>query len=162
MNCPAAWPSASPSPERSPEKPLLMFYDEPTTGLDPEHSELIQNLIFETHQKGSGDLRRTTVIITHDRDCSGGSSRASRCCTRACFLRRLLRLIPGIQVAGDSAVFRSHADSAQNPDANMEGLTAFWPRSRPNKFPRPRIAIRRKYLASENVDKVRSPGDFSK
>jgi len=48
--------------------PLLIFYDEPTTGLDPEHAELIQNLIFETHQKSSGELRRTSLIITHDRD----------------------------------------------------------------------------------------------
>jgi phospholipid/cholesterol/gamma-HCH transport system ATP-binding protein len=48
--------------------PLLFFYDEPTTGLDPENTELIQNLIFETHQKGSGELWRTTLIITHDKD----------------------------------------------------------------------------------------------
>jgi phospholipid/cholesterol/gamma-HCH transport system ATP-binding protein len=49
-------------------KPLLMFYDEPTTGLDPEHAELIQDLIFQTHHKEMGELRRTTLIITHDKD----------------------------------------------------------------------------------------------
>jgi phospholipid/cholesterol/gamma-HCH transport system ATP-binding protein len=49
-------------------EPLLMFYDEPTTGLDPENAELIQDLIFQTHQKEMGELRRTTLIITHDKD----------------------------------------------------------------------------------------------
>lgn len=49
-------------------EPLLLFYDEPTTGLDPEHAELIQNLIFQTHEKGKDELPRTTVIITHDKD----------------------------------------------------------------------------------------------
>jgi phospholipid/cholesterol/gamma-HCH transport system ATP-binding protein len=49
-------------------EPLLMFYDEPTTGLDPENAELIQDLIFQTHQKEKGELRRTTLIITHDKD----------------------------------------------------------------------------------------------
>jgi phospholipid/cholesterol/gamma-HCH transport system ATP-binding protein len=48
--------------------PLLIFYDEPTTGLDPENTELIQDLIFKMHQRGSGELRRTSLIITHDKD----------------------------------------------------------------------------------------------
>jgi phospholipid/cholesterol/gamma-HCH transport system ATP-binding protein len=47
--------------------PVLVFYDEPTTGLDPEHAEQIQDLIREVHCS-SPDLggRRTTVVITHD------------------------------------------------------------------------------------------------
>ncbi|MGA3065434.1 MAG: ATP-binding cassette domain-containing protein [Tepidisphaeraceae bacterium] len=49
-------------------KPLLIFYDEPTTGLDPHYAELIQDLIFQTHQKEVGGVRRTSLIITHDKD----------------------------------------------------------------------------------------------
>jgi phospholipid/cholesterol/gamma-HCH transport system ATP-binding protein len=48
--------------------PLLMFYDEPTSGLDPENAQLIQDLIFQTHKKAVGELRRTTLVITHDKD----------------------------------------------------------------------------------------------
>ena len=49
--------------------PVLMFYDEPTTGLDPHHAALIQDLIAQTHAQAcqSGTLR-TTVIVTHDKD----------------------------------------------------------------------------------------------
>jgi phospholipid/cholesterol/gamma-HCH transport system ATP-binding protein len=49
--------------------PRLIFYDEPTTGLDPHHVVRIHDLIFEIHHEphGSGALR-TTVLITHDRD----------------------------------------------------------------------------------------------
>ncbi len=50
-------------------EPYLMFFDEPTTGLDPEHAALIQNLICATHQQGRrGEVPRTTLIITHDKD----------------------------------------------------------------------------------------------
>jgi phospholipid/cholesterol/gamma-HCH transport system ATP-binding protein len=49
--------------------PLLLFYDEPTTGLDPQVSEQIHELIRSGHERKSdtGDPR-TTVIITHDKD----------------------------------------------------------------------------------------------
>jgi phospholipid/cholesterol/gamma-HCH transport system ATP-binding protein len=47
--------------------PVLMFYDEPTTGLDPGRSEQIQNLIAEVHARIADDgQKRTTVIVTHD------------------------------------------------------------------------------------------------
>lgn len=47
--------------------PRLMFYDEPTTGLDPRYSALIHDLITELHAEPSqGEGARTTVIITHD------------------------------------------------------------------------------------------------
>jgi phospholipid/cholesterol/gamma-HCH transport system ATP-binding protein len=50
-------------------EPILMFYDEPTTGLDPDHAAQIQNLICSTHEDGQGgDVARTTLIITHDKD----------------------------------------------------------------------------------------------
>ncbi len=50
-------------------KPLAIFYDEPTTGLDPTSAAQIHDLIVATH----GELKeagndRTTVIITHDKD----------------------------------------------------------------------------------------------
>jgi phospholipid/cholesterol/gamma-HCH transport system ATP-binding protein len=49
--------------------PSLIFYDEPTTGLDPHHVGQIHDLIFAIHHQphGSG-APRTTVVITHDRD----------------------------------------------------------------------------------------------
>ena len=43
-------------------KPKYLFYDEPTTGLDPVLSNLINNLI---HKLGK-ELNITTMLITHD------------------------------------------------------------------------------------------------
>lgn len=49
--------------------PVLMFYDEPTTGLDPTHAAQIHRLILDTHLRpGREGVLRTTVIITHDKD----------------------------------------------------------------------------------------------
>lgn len=45
--------------------PLVIFYDEPTTGLDPTSSAQIHDLIYRTHFAAS---ERTTLIITHDKD----------------------------------------------------------------------------------------------
>jgi len=42
--------------------PKYLFYDEPTTGLDPIMSDVINDLIVELHQK----LGQTSVVITHD------------------------------------------------------------------------------------------------
>ena len=42
--------------------PEYIFYDEPTTGLDPVTSEQIDNLIVDLSKK----LRVTSVVITHD------------------------------------------------------------------------------------------------
>lgn len=49
--------------------PRVIFYDEPTTGLDPTSAAHIHDLIATTHfePKEKGD-DRTTVIITHDKD----------------------------------------------------------------------------------------------
>jgi len=47
--------------------PAMVFYDEPTAGLDPEHSTLVHELIWATHGRPTaGGLRRTSVVITHD------------------------------------------------------------------------------------------------
>jgi len=46
-------------------EPRVMFYDEPTTGLDPLHAARIHELIFETHH---AEDDRTTLIVTHDKE----------------------------------------------------------------------------------------------
>jgi len=43
-------------------EPELMFYDEPTTGLDPIMSDVINELILRTR----GDQSVTAVVVTHD------------------------------------------------------------------------------------------------
>jgi phospholipid/cholesterol/gamma-HCH transport system ATP-binding protein len=48
-------------------KPYTIFFDEPTTGLDPINAGQIYELIRATHDE-PGDVARTTVIITHDKD----------------------------------------------------------------------------------------------
>jgi len=47
--------------------PVLMFYDEPTTGLDPGRARQIQELIHTVHHRTPDlGIERTTVIVTHD------------------------------------------------------------------------------------------------
>ena len=50
-------------------EPEVLFYDEPTTGLDPTTAATVHDLIARTHdaQTRTGE-RRTTLIITHDKD----------------------------------------------------------------------------------------------
>lgn len=49
--------------------PYVLFYDEPTTGLDPASSTNIHDLIFNIHNSNMEDgSKRTTIIITHDKD----------------------------------------------------------------------------------------------
>jgi phospholipid/cholesterol/gamma-HCH transport system ATP-binding protein len=49
--------------------PILLFYDEPTTGLDPQVAEKIQDLIGSVHRgKAASGFARTTLIITHDKE----------------------------------------------------------------------------------------------
>ena len=49
--------------------PYVIFYDEPTTGLDPKTSAQIHDLIQTTHDMKLADgSERTTIIITHDKD----------------------------------------------------------------------------------------------
>ncbi len=53
-------------------EPSVMFYDEPTTGLDPTSASQIQDLILATHVGDEGSsVARTTLIITHDKDLLG-------------------------------------------------------------------------------------------
>jgi len=49
--------------------PYVLFYDEPTTGLDPASSTNIHDLIFNIHNSKMKDgSKRTSIIITHDKD----------------------------------------------------------------------------------------------
>ncbi len=43
--------------------PEILLYDEPTTGLDPILTEMVDDLILETHRRISG---ATSVIVSHD------------------------------------------------------------------------------------------------
>lgn len=42
--------------------PEILLYDEPTTGLDPILTEMVDNLIYETHSR----IGATSVIVSHD------------------------------------------------------------------------------------------------
>lgn len=49
--------------------PVVVFYDEPTTGLDPVNAVHIHDLIWTTHHAPRRDgAQRTTVVVTHDKD----------------------------------------------------------------------------------------------
>lgn len=49
--------------------PILLLYDEPTTGLDPKVNEEIQDLIGSVHQRETASgFVRTSLVITHDKD----------------------------------------------------------------------------------------------
>jgi phospholipid/cholesterol/gamma-HCH transport system ATP-binding protein len=43
--------------------PEIMFYDEPTTGLDPILTEMVDNLVLNTHKQRKG---MTSVVVSHD------------------------------------------------------------------------------------------------
>ena len=43
-------------------KPQMIFYDEPTTGVDPITADAINNLIIDLSQK----LKITSIVVTHD------------------------------------------------------------------------------------------------
>ncbi|MCY4380493.1 MAG: ATP-binding cassette domain-containing protein [Proteobacteria bacterium] len=44
-------------------KPAILFYDEPTTGLDPIYAKKIDELIIQTKEK---DPNLTAVVVSHD------------------------------------------------------------------------------------------------
>jgi phospholipid/cholesterol/gamma-HCH transport system ATP-binding protein len=43
-------------------EPQIMFYDEPTTGLDPLLTDSVDNLIIQTQRR----LKITSVVVSHD------------------------------------------------------------------------------------------------
>lgn len=48
--------------------PAVIFYDEPTTGLDPVISAHIHELVWSTHLTPRAGQPRTTIVVTHDKD----------------------------------------------------------------------------------------------
>ncbi len=50
--------------------PKVLFFDEPTTGLDPTSAAQIQDLVLASHfaRAGAGGQPTTTVVVTHDKD----------------------------------------------------------------------------------------------
>lgn len=49
--------------------PILLLYDEPTTGLDPKIAQQIQDLIGSVHRrKLASGFARTGILVTHDKD----------------------------------------------------------------------------------------------
>jgi phospholipid/cholesterol/gamma-HCH transport system ATP-binding protein len=46
-------------------RPEIILYDEPTTGLDPITTKMVNDLIFETN-KNNQDVKLTSIIISHD------------------------------------------------------------------------------------------------
>jgi phospholipid/cholesterol/gamma-HCH transport system ATP-binding protein len=49
--------------------PIDIFYDEPTTGLDPVYAGHIHELIWNVHHRPRADGKpRTTILVTHDRE----------------------------------------------------------------------------------------------
>jgi phospholipid/cholesterol/gamma-HCH transport system ATP-binding protein len=49
-------------------RPKVIFYDEPTTGLDPVTSAQIHDLIFHNHFEHPPEETRTSIVVTHDKD----------------------------------------------------------------------------------------------
>ena len=43
--------------------PEILIYDEPTTGLDPILTEMVDNLILDTHKLRAGT---TSIMVSHD------------------------------------------------------------------------------------------------
>jgi phospholipid/cholesterol/gamma-HCH transport system ATP-binding protein len=49
--------------------PIVLCYDEPTTGLDPVNAAHVHDLVWDMHFRARADgIARTTVLVTHDRD----------------------------------------------------------------------------------------------
>lgn len=65
--------------------PEIMIYDEPTTGLDPIMSDVINELIIKT----ANDRQMTSVVVTHD------MNTVRRVATRVIMLSPVSRLGPG-------------------------------------------------------------------
>jgi phospholipid/cholesterol/gamma-HCH transport system ATP-binding protein len=75
--------------------PLIMLYDEPTTGLDPVTSNEISQLINEVQKK----YKTSSIIITHDIECAHTTA------------NRLLMLNEGeIYLEGNSSTFENSND----------------------------------------------------
>lgn len=76
--------------------PAIMFYDEPTTGLDPVMSDVINELILQTQSRHNV----TSVVVTHD------MNTVRRVADRVVMLEPLARVAPG----GSQMIFEGTPD----------------------------------------------------
>ena len=75
--------------------PMIMLYDEPTTGLDPVTSDEISALINDVQKK----YKTSSIIITHDIECARATA------------DRLIMLIDGeVYLEGDMKAFEKSTD----------------------------------------------------
>jgi phospholipid/cholesterol/gamma-HCH transport system ATP-binding protein len=75
--------------------PLIMLYDEPTTGLDPVTSDEISSLINDVQKK----YKTSSIIITHDIKCALSTA------------NRIIMLKEGeVYMEGSQADFKSSTD----------------------------------------------------
>ena len=86
--------------------PEVMLYDEPTTGLDPIMSDVINELILQTQQR----MKTTGVVVTHD------MKTVTKVADRVIMLYPLARLGPNdSQILYDGPA----ADLEQSPDPRV-------------------------------------------
>ena len=86
--------------------PEVMLYDEPTTGLDPIMSDVINELILQTQQS----MKTTGVVVTHD------MKTVTKVADRVIMLYPLSRLSPNdSQILYDGPA----ADLEQSPDPRV-------------------------------------------
>lgn len=84
-------------------KPEVMLYDEPTTGLDPIMTDIINELILQTQNHGE----RAGIIVTHE------MRTVEKCADRVIMLYPITRLKPGesqILYNGPPEGMADHAD----------------------------------------------------
>jgi phospholipid/cholesterol/gamma-HCH transport system ATP-binding protein len=111
--------------------PEVMLYDEPTTGLDPIMSDVINELILQTQRT----KKTTGVVVTHD------MKTVTKVADRVVMLYPLPRLGPReSQILYDGPRASSRAPtrgSASSSAARPASASARWPCSRPGRRPMP-------------------------
>jgi phospholipid/cholesterol/gamma-HCH transport system ATP-binding protein len=86
-------------------KPEILLYDEPTTGLDPANTEIVNELIREMNEK----YGVTSVVVTHDLQC----------------VQDVADEVVLID-AGESLVIGGPADMLTSADPRVAAFTASW------------------------------------
>ncbi len=115
--------SGWPGPWRS--DPEVMLYDEPTTGLDPIMSDVINELILQTQRT----KKTTGVVVTHD------MKTVTKVADRVVMLYPLARLEPGRVADPVRRSARGHLEdsptrgSASSSEARPANGSARWPSS---------------------------------
>jgi phospholipid/cholesterol/gamma-HCH transport system ATP-binding protein len=89
--------------------PMIMLYDEPTTGLDPVTSDEISSLINESQKK----YKTSSLIITHD-----------IACARAIANRIIMLQDGGVYLEGTLEKFEKSTDSLIKSFFKQSGNTS--------------------------------------